>query len=132
MAVRDEDFGTALTLVEGADGTWSPPMAPPSCGPRDWQTLCEQAQARAEQERARADAAEARAEELRRAEMAVRRQAGSLKWQLDKSRDKLKAAVEEVKEIRRAAKDTLFLQSEVCGWRGFSRKPASSRADAAR
>ena len=113
MAIRDEDFGTAPTLVEGDDGTWSPPMAPPTYGPRDWQSLCEQAEARAEQERARADAAEARAEELRQAEMAARCKVGSLKWQLDKSRDKLKAAVEEVKEVRRAAKDTLFLKSEV-------------------
>ena len=38
---------------------------------------------------------EARVEELVRSERAARSRAGSLKWQLDKSRDKLKAAVEE-------------------------------------
>ena len=113
MAIRDEDFGAALTSAEGDDGNWSPLMAAPICEPRDWQSLYQQAQASAETERARADAAEARAEELRQAEMAARSRAGSLKWQLDKSRDKLKAAVEEVKEVRRAAKDALFFQSEV-------------------
>ena len=71
------------------------------------------AQARAEQERARADAAETRAEELLVAERTARSQAGSLKWNLDQSRAKLKAAVEEVKKVRRTAKDALFYQSEV-------------------
>ena len=99
MAMRDEDFGAALTPVEADDGHWSPPMAAPARGSRDWQSLYEQAHARAE--------------ELRRAETAARSRAGSLKWQLDKSRDKLKAAVEEVKGVRRAAKDALFFQAEV-------------------
>ena len=99
MAMRDEDFGAALTPVEADDGLWWPPMAAPARGPRDWQSLYE--------------AAHARAEELRRAERAARSRAGSLKWQLDKSRDKLKAAVEEVKEVRRAAKNALFYQAEV-------------------
>ena len=84
MSMRDEDFGTALTAVEAEDGLWSPPMAAP-----------------------------ARAEELRRAETAARSRAGSLKWQLDKSRNKLKAAVEETKEVRRATKNALFFQAEV-------------------
>ena len=106
MAMRDEDFGAALTLTEGDDEVWSPPMAAPTSAPRDWQALCEQAQARA-------DAADARCEELRRAESDARSRAGSLKRQLDKSRDKLKAAVEEVKEVRRTAKDALFFQAEV-------------------
>ena len=105
MAMRDEDFGAALTLTEGDDEVWSPPMAALASAPRDWRALYEQAQARA-------DAAEARCEELRRAESDARSRAGSLKWQLDKSRDKLKAAVEEVKEVRRAAKDALFYQEE--------------------
>ena len=104
--MRDEDFGAALTLSEGGNEVWSPPMAAPTSAPRDWQALCEQAQARA-------DAAEARCEELRRAESDARSRAGSLKRQLDKSRDKLKAAVEEVKEVRRTAKDALFFQAEV-------------------
>ena len=84
MAMRDEDFGTALTPVEAGDGLWSPPMAAP-----------------------------ARAEGLRRAEMDARSRAGSLKSQLDKNRNKLKAAVEETKEVRRAAKNALFYQAEV-------------------
>ena len=111
--MRDEDFGATPTLAEADGGFWSPPIAAPTSEPRDWQSLCEQAQARAEMERARADAAEARCEELRRAEREARSRAGSLKWNLDKSRDKLKAAVEEVKEVRRAAKGALFYQSEV-------------------
>ena len=113
MAMRDEDFAATLTLAESDDGLWSPSMAASVCEPPDWQSLCEQAEARAEQERARADAAEARAEALLVAERTARSQAGSLKWNLDRSRDKLKAAVEEVKEVRRAAKDALFHQSEV-------------------
>ena len=113
MAMRDEDFGATPTLTEAEGGFWSPPLAVPASEPRDWQSLCEQAQARAEMERARADAAEARCEELRRAEREARSRAGSLKWNLDKSRDKLKAAAEEVKEVRRAAKDALFFQAEV-------------------
>ena len=111
--MRDEDFGAALALAEADDGLWSPPMAAPVLEPRDWQSLCEEAHARAERERARADAAEARAEELRRTEMNARSRAGSLKSQLDKSRNKLKAVVEETKEVRRAAKDALFFQAEV-------------------
>ena len=113
MAMRDEDFGAALTLAEGDDGIWSPPRAAPACAPRDWQPLYEQAHSRAERERLRADAAEARAEELRRAEVDSRSRTGSLKWQLDKSRNKLKAAVEETKEVRRTAKDALFFRAEV-------------------
>ena len=113
MAMRDEDFGAPARLDEADGGFWSPSTAAPASELRDWQSLCEQAQARAEMERARADAAEARVEELVLAEREARSRAGSLKWNLDKSRDKLKAAVEEVKEIRRAAKDALFYQAEV-------------------
>ena len=113
MAVRDEDFGSGLTLVEGDDGIWSSPEAAPACAPRDWRSECEREHARAERERARADAAEARCEELRWAEVESRARAGSLKWQLDRSRSKLKAAVEETQEVRRTAKDALSLQAEV-------------------
>ena len=102
--MRDEDFGAALTLTEGEDGVWSPPMAAPGCERPDWRCVYEQA---------RADAAEARAEELRRAEVDSRSRAGSLKWQLDTCGNKLKAAAEETKEVRRAAKDALFFQAEV-------------------
>ena len=52
-------------------------------------------------------------EELRWAEVESRARAGSLKWQLDRSRSKLKAAVEETQEVRRTAKDALSLQAEV-------------------
>jgi transposase len=113
MAMRDEDFGATPTLTEADGGFWSPPLAAPASEPRDWQSLCAQAQSRAEMERARADAAEARCEELLVAERTARSLAGSLKSILDKSRNKLKSAVEEVKEVRRAAKDALFYQSEV-------------------
>ena len=54
MAMRDEDFGAALTPVEADDGHWSPPIAAPARGPHDWQSLYEEAHARAERERARA------------------------------------------------------------------------------
>ena len=64
MAMRDEDFGTAPTLTESDGGLWSLPMAAPASEPHDWQSLYEQAQARAETERVRADAAEARVQEL--------------------------------------------------------------------
>ena len=111
--MRDEDYGAALTLAEGDDGIWSPPMAASACEQPDWRSLYEQAHTRAEKERARADAAQARAEELRRAEVDSRSRAGSLKWQLDTCRNKLKAASEETKEVRRAAKDALFFQAEV-------------------
>ena len=64
-------------------------------------------------ERARAEAAEARCEELRRAEVEARSVAGSLKWRLDKCRGELKAAGDEVKSVRRMAKNALALQAEV-------------------
>ncbi|MCY4589503.1 MAG: transposase [Alphaproteobacteria bacterium] len=113
MAMRDEDFAATLTLAESDDGLCSASMAASVREAPDWQSLCEQAEARAEQERARADAADARAEELLVAERTARSHAGSLKWNLDRSRNKLKAAVEEVKAVRRTAKDALFHQSEV-------------------
>ena len=113
MASRGEDFGPGLTPAEADGGLWPSPGAAPASEPRDWRSLYEQARARAETERARADSAEARTEELLRAERAARSRASLLKTQLDKDRDKLKAAIDEVREVRRAAKDALFLQSEV-------------------
>ena len=89
MAIRGQAVRADLSLVEAPD----------------WRSLAEREYARAESERARADAVEARVEELRQAEVSTRSQAGSLKWQLDASRTKLKAAVEETAEVRRAAKD---------------------------
>ena len=113
MAVRDEDFGADLTLVESGHGIWSPPEAALAYTPRDWRSEYEREHARAERERLRADAAETRCEELRWAEVESRARTGSLKWQLDRSRNKLKAAVEETQEVRRTAKDALSLQGEV-------------------
>ena len=113
MASRDEDFGADLALTEGNDAIWSPSGPALACEARDWRSLYEQAHARAERECSRADAAEARAEELRWAEVDARGRAGSLKWQLDRCRNKLKAAVEETKDVRRTAKNALSLQAEV-------------------
>ena len=45
--------------------------------------------------------------------MDARSRAGSLKWRLDKCRDKLTAAEEEAKAVRRTAKSALALQAEV-------------------
>ena len=106
MAMRDEDFGTALTLTEGDEAIWSPPMSAPPSAPRDWRSLCKQA-------RARADAAEARAEELRWAEVAVRSDAGAWKSRFKACRQRLGKAEEETRELRRAAKDVPSLQAEV-------------------
>ena len=113
MASRDEDFGADLALTEGNDAIWSPSGPAPAREARDWRFLYEQAHARAERECSRADAAEARAEELRWAEVDARGRAGSLKWQLDRCRNKLKAAVEETKDVRRTAKNAPSLQAEV-------------------
>ena len=127
MAMRDEDFGSAPTLTEAGGGSWLPGMSAPVLEHRDWQSLYEQAHARAEREQARADAAEARCEELRRAEVDSRARAGSLKWHLDKSRAKLKAAVEETKEVRRASKKALSLQAEVARLRKRLSESAEGR-----
>ena len=113
MASRNEDFGADLALTEGNDAIWSPSGPAPAREARDWRSLYEQAPARVERECSRADAAEARAEELRWAEVDARGRAGSLKWQLDRCRNKLKAAVEETKDVRRTAKNALSLQAEV-------------------
>ena len=98
-------------------GPGRPPETAATSAPRDWRSPYERERARADREQARADAAETRCEELRWAEVDSRARAGSLKWQLDKSRSKLKAAVEETKAIRRPAKTALALQSEVAGLR---------------
>ena len=106
MAMRDEDFGTALTLTEGDEAIWSPPMSAPASEPRDWQSLCEQAQARAE-------AAEARAEELRWAEVAARSDGSAWKSRFKACRQRLSEAEQETGDLRRAAKDVPSLQAEV-------------------
>ena len=106
MAIRDEDFGADLSLVERDEGIWSSPEAAPTRTPRDLLSPYER-------ERARADAAEARCEELRWAEVASRTDAGSWKSRFKACRSKLTAAEEETKELRRAAKDMPALQAEV-------------------
>ena len=106
MAMRDEDFGTALTLTEGDEAIWSPPMSAPPSEPSDWQ-------ARAEMERARADAAEARAEELRWAEVATRSDAAAWKSRFKACRQRLSGAEQEAKDLRRAARNVPSLQAEV-------------------
>ena len=106
MTNRADDVQAELSLFERHDVRW--PLLPetPSCGEVDWRSLFER-------ERARADAAESRCEELRWAEVDSRARAGSLKWWHDTCRKKLQAAVEETKEVRRAAKDALSLKAEV-------------------
>ena len=106
MAMRDEDFGSALTLTEGDEAIWSPPMSARPSEPRDWR-------ARAEMERARADAAEARAEELRWAEVSARSDAASWKSRFKSCRQRLSETEQEAKELRRAARDVPSLLAEV-------------------
>ena len=106
MAIRDEDLGTDLTLAEGDAGIWSPSQTAPASAPRDWRSLYER-------QRTRAEAAEARCEDLRRREIESRSRAGSLKSQLDASRNKLRAAEQEIREVRRTAKNAFALQAEV-------------------
>ena len=113
MAILDADFATDLSPVEAVGEIGSTPAIRPEQEPRDWQFLYEQAHALAERERARADAAEARCEELRWAEVDSRARANSFKTHLGKSRAKLKAAIEETKELRRSVKEMPSLQAEV-------------------
>ena len=99
MAILDDDFsaGARLTEGDGAAGIWSAPVSAPADTPHDFQSLYEQ-------QRARAEAAEARCEELRWAEVAARSDAGSWKSRFKSCRRRLSEAVEEAKELRRAAK----------------------------
>ena len=99
MASRQQAVRANHSLVEGPAGPWPVFPETQSSETCDW--------------RGRAEAAEARVEELRRAEAAARSRAGSLKWQLDASREKLKAAGEEAKAVRRTAGNALALQAEV-------------------
>ena len=70
-------------------------------------------------------------EEVRRAEVEVCAQAGSLKWRLDTCRGRLKAAEEQTQAVRRTAKTSLPCRAKLSGWRGFFRRLASNRASAA-
>ncbi len=106
MTNRGHAVRAHLSLVEGPDGPSSVPPDPEPCEAPDWPSLLER-------ERARAEAAEAGVEELRLAEIDARSRAGRLKWQLDARRTRLKAAVEETKQVRRPAKGALSLETEV-------------------
>ena len=128
MAVFNEDIGADLALAERGALASPPSMAAPAFEPVDWKSRYEQAHAHAERERARADAAEARCEELRWAEVDSRARAGSLKWRLDKSRTKLKAAVEETKEAGRAARGAISSQAEVARLRTLLSESAEGSA----
>ena len=117
MAIRDEDFGADLTLVERGPGIWSPSRTAPASARRGWQSLYER-------QRARAEAAEARCEELRRSEIEARSRAGSLKSQLDARGNKLRAAEEEIRDVRPTAKGALALQAEVTRLEKLRKRPA--------
>ena len=106
MAALDDDFSVDATLTEDGDGTWSPPRSTPADAPRDFQSLYEQ-------QLSRAEAAEARCEELRRAEVAARSDAGSWKWHFTSCRRRLSEAVEEAKDLRRAAKVAPSLRAAI-------------------
>ncbi len=93
MAVFDADFCTDLTLAEGDDTLWSPPMVMPACEPLDWASVLEEAEARIEEERGRARVAELRREELRWSERDACTRVRSLERQLETCRFKLKLAV---------------------------------------
>ena len=104
MAVLDDDFSVGATLVEGGDGVWLPPKRAAAGAPHDFQSLYEQ-------QRSRAEAAEARCEELRWAEVAARSDAGSWKSCFTSCRRRLSEAVEEAKDLRRAAKSAAPLRA---------------------
>ena len=106
MAVLDDNFSVEATLVEGDDGVWSPPKRTAAGAPHDFQSLYEQ-------QRSRAEAAEARCEELRWAEVAARSDAGSWKSRFTSCRRRLSEAVEEAKDLRRAAKAAAPLRAAV-------------------
>ena len=106
MAVLDDDFSVEATLVEGDDGVWSPPKRTAAGAPHDFQSLYEQ-------QRSRAEAAEARYEELRWAEVAARSDAGSWKSRFTSCRRRLSEAIEEAKDLRRAAKAAAPLRAAV-------------------
>ena len=95
-----------LGVTEGGDGIWSSPKPAPAGAPRDFQSLYEQ-------QRTRAEAAEARCEELRWAEVAARSDVSSWKSRFRSCRRRLSEAVEEVKDLRRAARAAPSLPAAV-------------------
>ena len=106
MAMRAEDIGNGLTPIGRVDEAASDPELTRADEVPAWRL-------RHEREVARAETAEARAEECRWAEVAARAELGSLKARFQANREKLAEAREEVKAIRRAAKDAIFLHQEV-------------------
>ena len=90
--MRDEDFGSTLTLTEADGGLWSPPVSEPPDRP----SLYEQALARAE--------------ELRWAEVTARSDAAVWKSRFKACRQRLSEAEQEAKDLRRTAKDVPSLQ----------------------
>ena len=113
MVVLDADIVTDRVPVAFDEGIRFSPVSRPECQPVDPRALYERDRARADREQARADTAEARCEELRWAEVAARSDAGSWKSQFRKCRDKLTAAEEETKELRRATRQAPSLQAGV-------------------
>ena len=109
MEIRIEDIRTPPVPRVADDGQLSEASAP---GPVDWKFLCERERVRAEDAEARADAAEARCEELRWREVRARQRASSLDAVGKSNRAKLKAAREEVREVRRTAKRAVALERE--------------------
>ncbi len=102
MEIRIEDIRTPPVPRVADDGQLSEASAP---GPVDWKFLCER-------ERVRAEDAEARCEELRWREVRARQRASSLDAVGKSNRAKLKAAREEVREVRRTAKRAVALEKE--------------------
>ena len=106
MAYRDKEVGTATAATATDGGAADVPEPAPVAARSDWRLLYERTLKQAE-------TAEARAEDLRWAEVVARTEAGSWKSRFEGSRRKRQEAVEEAKRARRAAKDALFLESEV-------------------
>ncbi|MCY4462065.1 MAG: hypothetical protein OXC26_17005, partial [Albidovulum sp.] len=109
MEIRIEDIWTPPVPRVAADGQLSEASA---AGPVDWKFICERERVRAVDAEARADAAEARCEELRWREVRARQRASSLEAVGKSNRAKLKAAREEVREVRRTAKRAVALERE--------------------
>ena len=102
MEIRIEDIRTPPVPRVADDGRLPEASAP---GPVDWKFLCERV-------RAEDAEAEARCEELRWREVRARQRASSLDAVGKSNRAKLKAAREEVREVRRTAKRAVALERE--------------------
>ncbi len=102
MEIRIEDIRMPPVPRVADDGQLSEASAP---GPVDWKFLCER-------ERVRAEDAEAYCEELRWREVRSRQRASGLDAVGRSNRAKLKAAREEVREVRRTAKRAVAPERE--------------------